>query len=51
LFDYLVKRGKLEELEAAKYFRQIVAGVSYCHQFGIWYATLEEAKLMEVTEI
>jgi serine/threonine protein kinase len=37
LFDYLVKRGKLEEAEAAKYFRQIIAGVSYCHRFNIWY--------------
>jgi serine/threonine protein kinase len=38
LFDYLVKKGKLEEEEAAKYFRQIIAGVSYCHRFNIWYA-------------
>jgi len=37
LFDYLVKKGKLEEAEAAKYFRQIIAGVSYCHRFNIWY--------------
>jgi serine/threonine protein kinase len=36
LFDYLVKKGKLEEAEAAKYFRQIIAGVSYCHRFNIW---------------
>lgn len=40
LFDYLVKKGKLEEAEAAKYFRQIIAGVSYCHQFGIWCAMI-----------
>jgi serine/threonine-protein kinase HSL1 (negative regulator of Swe1 kinase) len=38
LFDYLVKKGKLEEKEAAKYFRQIIAGVSYCHRFNIWYS-------------
>ena len=35
LFDYLVKKVKLEEAEAAKYFRQIIAGVAYCHQFNI----------------
>jgi len=46
-----VKKGKLEEVEAAKYFRQIIAGVSYCHQFGIWYVTLEEPELIEATEI
>jgi serine/threonine-protein kinase HSL1, negative regulator of Swe1 kinase len=36
LFDYLVKKGKLEEPEAAKYFRQVIAGVAYCHRFNIW---------------
>jgi len=51
LFDYLVRKGKLEEAEAAKYFRQIIAGVSYCHQFGIWYLAINEPKLMEVTVI
>lgn len=51
LFDYLVKKGKLEEAEAAKYFRQIIAGVAYCHGFGIWYVTIQELKLMEVIEI
>ena len=35
LFDYLVKKVKLEEAEAAKYFRQIIAGVAYCHRFNI----------------
>lgn len=40
LFDYLVKKGKLEEAEAAKYFRQIIAGVSYCHRFNIWYTNI-----------
>jgi serine/threonine-protein kinase HSL1, negative regulator of Swe1 kinase len=38
LFDYLVKKGRLQEPEAAKYFRQIIAGVSYCHRFNIWYS-------------
>ena len=37
LFDYLVKKGKLDEAEAAKYFQQIIAGVAYCHRFNIWY--------------
>lgn len=37
LFDYLVRKGKLDESEAAGYFRQIIAGVDYCHRFNIWY--------------
>lgn len=37
LFDYLVQKGKLEEREAVGYFRQIIAGVDYCHRFNIWY--------------
>jgi len=51
LFDYLIKKGKLEEAEAAKYFRQVIAGVSYCHQFGIWCLAIHELKLMKVTVI
>ena len=42
LFDYLVKKGKLEEAEAAKYFRQIIAGVAYCHGFNIWYSSSDD---------
>jgi len=50
LFDYLVKKGKLEEAEAAKYFRQIIAGVSYCHRFNIW-CDLSKMSLTVVIEI
>ena len=51
LFDYLVRKGKLQEAEAAKYFRQIISGISYCHQFGIWCLAIHELKLMKVTVI
>lgn len=37
LFDYLIKKGSLEEREALHYFRQIINGVDYCHRFNIWY--------------
>jgi serine/threonine protein kinase len=36
LFDYLIKRGRLEEKEAVHYFRQIILGMDYCHKFNIW---------------
>lgn len=36
LFEYLVKNGKLQEKEAARYFGQIIAGMDYCHRFNIW---------------
>ena len=37
LFDYLVSKEKLEELEALKFFQQIVYAVDYCHSHFIWY--------------
>lgn len=35
LFNCLVNEDKLEVVEAAKYFRQIVTGVLYCHRCTI----------------
>ncbi|KAL3676706.1 hypothetical protein R1sor_026654 [Riccia sorocarpa] len=32
LFDYIVKKGRLPEEEARRFFQQIVSGVEYCHQ-------------------
>lgn len=31
LFDYIVKRKRLKENEACKFFQQIVSGVDYIH--------------------
>jgi len=36
LFDYLIKKGKLKETEALKYFHHIVSGLDYCHKHFIW---------------
>jgi serine/threonine protein kinase len=36
LFDYLVKKGKLSEMEALDFFQQIVTAVEYCHKHLIW---------------
>lgn len=37
LFDYLVKQGRLKEMEALEFFQQIIAGIDYCHKHLIWY--------------
>ncbi|KAH3681155.1 hypothetical protein WICPIJ_007850 [Wickerhamomyces pijperi] len=46
LFDYLVKKGRLQEDEAIRYFRQIISGVSYCHQFNICHRDLKPENLL-----
>lgn len=37
LFDYLVRKGRLSEREARRFFRQIVSAVDFCHKHKIWY--------------
>jgi serine/threonine-protein kinase HSL1 (negative regulator of Swe1 kinase) len=46
LFDYLIKRGKLREQEAINYFRQIINGISYLHQFNICHRDLKPENLL-----
>lgn len=46
LFDYLVSRGKLNEIEAVRYFKQIIQGVSYCHSFNICHRDLKPENLL-----
>ncbi|ODQ65358.1 Pkinase-domain-containing protein [Nadsonia fulvescens var. elongata DSM 6958] len=46
LFDYLIRRGKLEEKEAVRYFRQIINGVDYCHRFNICHRDLKPENLL-----
>lgn len=46
LFDYLIKRGRLLEFEAIRYFRQIIEGIGYLHQFNICHRDLKPENLL-----
>ncbi|AOA63433.1 Hypothetical protein PP7435_CHR3-2810 [Komagataella phaffii CBS 7435] len=46
LFDYLIKNGRQPESEAVRYFKQIIDGVSYCHQFSICHRDLKPENLL-----
>lgn len=35
LFDLIDKKGEMSDTEAAKYVREIIAGLKYCHSRGI----------------
>ncbi|KAI9804922.1 MAG: hypothetical protein M1833_006225 [Piccolia ochrophora] len=46
LFDYLVDLGRLREWETMKYFRQILAGLTYCHAFNICHRDLKPENIL-----
>lgn len=46
LFDYIVERGRLAELEARRFFQQIIAGVEYCHTHMIAHRDLKPENLL-----
>ena len=46
LFDVIVAKGRLEEDEARRYFRQLVSGLSYCHQRGVCHRDLKPENLL-----
>ena len=46
LFDYLIKKGRLDQREAVHYFRQIINGVHYCHKFNICHRDLKPENLL-----
>lgn len=46
LFDYLIKRGRLLEFEAISYFKQIIHGIGYLHQFNICHRDLKPENLL-----
>ncbi|WLF81147.1 Serine/threonine-protein kinase hsl1 [Lodderomyces elongisporus] len=46
LFDYLIKKGRLHESEAVNYFKQIINGINYLHQFNICHRDLKPENLL-----
>ena len=46
LFDYVSSTGALPEEEAVRLFRQIIAGLSYCHRFNICHRDLKPENIL-----
>jgi len=46
LFDYVCTHGPLPEEEAVRLFRQIIAGLSYCHRFNICHRDLKPENIL-----
>lgn len=46
LFHYITENGPLQEFEAVKLFRQILAGLGYCHRFGICHRDLKPENIL-----
>lgn len=46
LFDYLVKKGRLSEREAKRFFRQIVSAVDFCHKHQVCHRDLKPENLL-----
>lgn len=46
LFDYIVKKGKLKEAEARRFFQQIISGVAYCHRHQVVHRDLKPENLL-----
>ncbi|BFZ54426.1 Protein kinase [Savitreella phatthalungensis] len=46
LFDYIVKRGKMGESEARRFFQQIICAVEYCHRHKIVHRDLKPENLL-----
>ncbi|KYQ93026.1 putative protein serine/threonine kinase [Tieghemostelium lacteum] len=46
LFDYIVKNGKLSEVESRKLFQQMISGVDYCHHHMVVHRDLKPENLL-----
>ncbi|KAL7749066.1 serine/threonine-protein kinase gin4 [Sorochytrium milnesiophthora] len=46
LFDYLVKKGRLDEREACIFFQQIIFGLDFCHKHQICHRDLKPENLL-----
>ncbi|KAL8887985.1 MAG: hypothetical protein Q9192_006247 [Flavoplaca navasiana] len=46
LFNHITNYGRLPEYEAVRIFRQIIAGLSYCHRFHICHRDLKPENIL-----
>lgn len=46
LFEYIVKRKRLKDLDASKFLKQIIGGVEYMHKCGICHRDLKPENLL-----
>ena len=46
LFDYIIDRGALSEKEASDIFRQVAAGIAFCHAQGVVHRDLKPENLL-----
>ena len=46
LFDYIIKKVKLQEIEACKFYQQIISGIEYLHKLKIVHRDLKPENLL-----
>jgi len=46
LFHYIVRRQRLSEMEACKFYLQLVAGINYIHKIGVCHRDLKPENLL-----
>ena len=46
LFDYIVRKDRLSEKEAVKFYQQVISGIEFLHSKGIAHRDLKPENLL-----